>query len=103
TRDWSSDVCSSDLLVAATAVLFEAVPGLRSGLGNALWVFFAMVVLWGPSIGGVERGQPGNDPMGTAIIHDIRRAQAQAFPHGHPERFSMGFTFRKSGSWDLQL
>ena len=90
-------------IVAAAAVLFETVPGLRSGAGNALWVFFAMVVLWGPSISGVERGQPGNDPMGTAIIHDIRRAQAQAFPHANPDRFSMGFTFRKSGTWDLQL
>ncbi|HEX6903369.1 MAG TPA: hypothetical protein VF789_26870 [Thermoanaerobaculia bacterium] len=52
-------------LVAATAVLFETVPGLRAGFGNVVWFF-----VWAQSmaVGVVTKGVL--DPYGMGLIMD---------------------------------
>jgi hypothetical protein len=55
---------------AAAAVLFEATPLLRTGLGNVAWFFVAMVVLIG--------GQSANAPLGGLGVHVFAESMRDA-------------------------
>jgi hypothetical protein len=83
-------------LVAALAVLFETIPGLRGGFGNVVWFFLWAAGLAGSSFGGLEAGRVGNDPMGLQmLVPDMIRSGIAAFPAEHidPHSVSMGFSF----------
>ncbi len=91
-------------VVAALAVLFETVPWLAGGLGNAAYFFLCTVVLWLPSMLALEHGRPGNDLLGTGtMMPGVFAAHARAFPADAAtgQSFSMGFNFRKD-AWDLK-
>jgi hypothetical protein len=87
-------------VVAGLAVLFETVPGLRSGMGNAAFFVLWTLVL-GASHGGP--GAAGLDPLGVnGTIGAMRVACAAAYPDvlRHPEATSLGLNFREGG-WHL--
>ncbi|NOT34655.1 MAG: hypothetical protein HOP12_10870 [Candidatus Eisenbacteria bacterium] len=80
-------------LVAATAVLFEALPVLRGGLGNVVW-FFAWATIGVPG-GPVSRlGQSRlGDPFGlSTLLPSMVDACRERFPEAHAtlSNFSVG-------------
>ena len=80
-------------LVAAVAVLFEALPLLHGGLGNVAW-FFLWTTGVAASTAGRRPGATSGDPMGTgAILPGMVAAARQAFPAENitGEHVSMGF------------
>lgn len=86
-------------VVAAVAVLFETVPGLRGGAGNVayflLWTFgLAQSSFRGSSI----------DLLGVSLFTpSMIAACKQAFPEYDVAAMpmSLGLTFKSSGQWDL--
>ena len=92
-------------VVAALAVLFETIPGLSGGLGNAAYFFLIIFGLFMPGVRALDRGEGGNDLLGNSMMMPgLFQAQAAAFPVPGRKRgtFSMGFNFRAEGAWDLR-
>jgi len=88
-------------LVAAMAVVFEATPGLRGGLGNVVYFFFWMTSI---SLTAAMPGGGRPDALGGAmLISQMHAACVAAFPDFPPGRnFSMGFNIKLDGVWDLK-
>jgi len=91
-------------VTSAIAVFFEAIPGLRGGIGNVVY-FFA----WGGLLGGnFSRGflSAHNDLLGTGIVLpsmlDVVRTQVPGVDVSGSD-FSMGVNIRESGEWLLTL
>jgi len=79
-------------LVAALAVLFEALPLLRGGIGNVAW-FFLWSMGAAVSTGGRRPDASYGDPMGLgSVLPGMITAARQAFPAENitGERVSMG-------------
>jgi hypothetical protein len=68
--------------VAGAAVLFETVPGLRSGFGNVLWAFGSFVLFIASQL--LLRLAPGSgvDPLGLVTVSDAMRDDVLA---QHPD------------------
>jgi hypothetical protein len=62
-------------VVAAAAVLFETIPGLRGGFGNVVWFFaWSSLISLGTQVGGLL------DPVGINLVNSsLERAAAAAF------------------------
>ncbi|KDN82190.1 hypothetical protein [Kitasatospora cheerisanensis] len=75
-------------LTAAAAVLFETVPPLRAGFGNAVWFVVSLAVVLG--------GQSANAPLGGLGVHQLTQSLSEALQRqqlvaGESE-FSLGLT-----------
>jgi len=84
-------------VVAAVAVLFEVVPGLRGGGGNVAWF-----IVW--SFGLAQSGLRGAsiDLLGVTFMTPSMIAACQrAFPGVDTTQMSLGLTFKSSGVWNL--
>jgi ABC-type multidrug transport system permease subunit len=82
-------------LVAAFAVLFEAIPLLRGSVGNVAWFFLWASLLVGPGMDSAEPGfgktDPGNDPMGASfLIGEMMKGAREAVPGLNPKNISVG-------------
>ena len=80
-------------LVAALAVLFEAIPGLRGNFGNL--AYFGLWVL-GMALFAGQAGRPGwflapFDPFGIALFQPSMSAAAHAAYPGLPSGFTLSF------------
>ena len=87
--------------VAALAVLFECLPGLRGGGGNVAYFFFWGLGLSASSL--LSRGS-GLDFAGMgAVLPAMERACAAAFPDFQPGagNFAIGINIKESGAWHL--
>lgn len=73
------------LLTASLAVLFETVPGLRGGFGNAVYFF-----LWTGAIGFGATGT--DDPTGLQLLYRSSRRALQAVDPGNPDHFNFSLT-----------
>jgi len=92
-------------VVAATAILFEAIPWLRGGLGNVVY-FFVWVAALAVRSGGTENLHvQSNDLFGMGVlIPGIAAACEAAFPGSTSGKnsFNLGLDFKDSGQyWDL--
>jgi hypothetical protein len=86
-------------MVAAVAVLFEVVPGLRGGMGNVAWFF-----LWTLGLAQTSFRGSSIDLLGvSSFTPSMMAACKQAFPEYDvgAMRMSLGLTFKSSGLWDL--
>jgi hypothetical protein len=72
-------------LVAAIALLFETLPGLRGGLGNVAYVFFSFGTLLAASY-------LGWDPLGIEVMESSITAGLNAEFPGNGGSFGVGFT-----------
>ncbi len=89
-------------IIAALAVLFESIPTLRGGLGNAVFYF-----LWTFAIAlDVREGKNLDLVFGfSAPLQSMQTATAQAYPEydAAQARFSMGFNFKANEEvWNLK-
>lgn len=92
-------------VVAATAILFEAIPWLRGGFGNVVY-FFLWVAALSIRAGGTENLHvQSNDLFGTGVlVPGIAAACEAAFPGSTSGKtsFNLGLNFKDSGHyWDL--
>ena len=77
------------VLTAAAALLFEAIPPLRAGLGNVVWFFVWLVIAVG--------GQSPHAPLGGIGVHPIAVSMRREMiangidPFG--QEFSLGLTY----------
>ncbi|MYW03906.1 ABC transporter permease [Streptomyces sp. SID3343] len=75
---------------AAAALLFEAIPHLRAGLGNIVWFFMATTVALG--------GQSGSAPLGGLGVHAAVVSMRERLLAEHADlsgqEFSLGLTYR---------
>ncbi|MGA5265282.1 ABC transporter permease [Streptomyces lydicamycinicus] len=74
---------------AAAALLFEAIPFLRAGLGNVLWFFIWAFIAIG--------GQSPNAPLGGIGVHQVVQSlgdsmKAQGIDPSEAGEFSLGLT-----------
>ena len=76
-------------LVAAMALLFETVPLLRGGAGNAAWLFLFVFGLWA-SIEVLSVRTPGLDPSGAGIFVPSLRTAVSAVDPGYRGGFTIG-------------
>jgi hypothetical protein len=92
------------LVVAALAILFEAVPWLRGGLGNVIYFFLWISALSAP-IARLDKGVHGsyNDLFGTGtLVPSITAACEAAFPGSNKTGLNLGINVKESGKfWDL--
>ncbi|HEU5181851.1 MAG TPA: hypothetical protein VFW45_13770 [Candidatus Polarisedimenticolia bacterium] len=92
----------SMLCIAAVAVFFECVPGLRGGVGNIAYFF-----LWsfGMVASGVGSRSGGSDFIGFGwLLPSMLRACKAAFPGYDPSRgeLAIGLNFSTTGAWNMQ-
>jgi hypothetical protein len=89
------------VVTAAAALLFEAVPLLRAGLGNILWFFLWSLLAIG--------GQSPDAPLGGIGVHQVVRSlgeslRAQGIDPSEVGEFSLGLTMvdkpLKTFDWD---
>lgn len=77
------------VLTAAAALLFEAIPPLRAGLGNVVWFVVWMVIALG--------GQSPHAPLGGIGVHPVvasmRDEMAAAGIELSGQEFSLGLTY----------
>jgi hypothetical protein len=95
-------VLPSMAITAGVAVLFETLPGLRGGLGNAVFLFTWMPALAAVPLN-VDAPNPWQDPLGVnMVLAQMIHAAGEHFPdvRANPGSYSMGFTFRPGG-WHL--
>ncbi len=87
-------------VVAAVAVLFDTLPGLRGGLGNVIYFFLWIFVLIGGTVGLLDNDngpQPGNDLFGISYpVADMAAAVKQRFPD-YGGDVAIGFTLEGEG------
>jgi len=92
------------LVVAALAILFEAIPWLRGGLGNVVYFFVWISALSAPMTR-LDKGVHGsyNDLFGTGVlIPSITAACEAAFPGSNKTGLNLGINVKESGKyWDL--
>lgn len=92
------------LVVAALAILFEAIPWLRGGFGNVVYFFIWISALSAP-IARLDKGVHGSyyDLFGTgALIPSITTACETAFPGSNKTGLNLGINVKESGKyWDL--
>jgi hypothetical protein len=92
------------LVVAGLAVLFEAIPWLRGGLGNVVYFFLWVSALSSP-IARLDSAKGGayNDLFGMGVlVPSITAACETAFPGSSKAGLSMGINVKTSGKfWDL--
>jgi hypothetical protein len=92
------------LVVAALAILFEAIPWLRGGLGNVVYFFVWISALSAPMTR-LDKGVHGsyNDLFGTGtLIPSITAACEAAFPGSNKTGLNLGINVKESGKhWDL--
>ena len=92
-------------VVAATAILFEAIPWLRGGFGNVVYFFLWVAALSIRSGGTDNLHVQSNDLFGTGVlIPGIAAACEAAFPGSTSGKtsFNLGLNFKDSGQyWDL--
>ena len=92
------------MVVAALAILFEAIPWLRGGLGNVVYFFVWISALSAP-IARLDKGVHGsyNDLFGTgALVPSITAACEAAFPGSNKTGLNLGINVKESGKyWDL--
>jgi hypothetical protein len=92
------------LVVAGLAVLFEAIPWLRGGLGNVAYFFLWVSALSTP-IARLDSAKSGayNDLFGMGVlVPSITAACETAFPGSGKAGLSMGINIKTSGKfWDL--
>jgi hypothetical protein len=92
------------LVVAALAILFEAIPWLRGGFGNVVYFFLWISALSAP-IARLDKGVHGsyNDLFGTgALVPSITAACEAAFPGSNKTGLNLGINVKDSGKfWDL--
>ncbi len=92
-------------VVAATAILFEAIPWLRGGFGNVVYFFLWVAALSIRSGGMDSLHVQSNDLFGTGVlIPRIAAACEAAFPGSTSGKtsFNLGLNFKESGQhWDL--
>jgi hypothetical protein len=92
------------LVVAAVAILFEAIPWLRGGFGNVVYFFLWVSALSTP-IARLDSARHGayNDLFGMGVVvPSISAACETAFPGSGKAGLSMGINFKASGQfWDL--
>jgi hypothetical protein len=92
-------------VVAATAILFEAIPRLRGGFGNVVYFFLWMAALGIRSGGMDDLHAQSNDLFGTGVlVPGIVAACEAAFPGSTLGKtsFNLGLNFKDSGQyWDL--
>lgn len=87
-------------VVAALAVFFEVIPGLRGGPGNIAYFF-----LWVTAISlsaATGSGHPG-EPLGvTILLEQMQAACKMAFPdYPGGGNYSLGFNIKESGAWHM--
>ncbi len=89
-------------LVAALAVVFEATPVLRGGLGNVAYFMLWNVI--GVMLAAAAPGRGVPDPFGgQVLLSQMHAACVAAFPDSPSGRgLSMGFNFKLEGVWDLR-
>jgi hypothetical protein len=92
----------SMLCIAAVAVFFECVPGLRGGAGNIAYFF-----LWslGMVASGVGERSGGGDFIGFGwLLPSMLRACKAAFPGYDASQgdLAIGLNFSQAGVWDMQ-
>jgi len=92
-------------VVAALAILFETIPWLRGGLGNAAY-FFLWVAALSTRLGGSNDPlhSSANDLFGVGVlIPGIAAACETAFPGSTAKAtFNLGLNFKSAGQyWDL--
>jgi hypothetical protein len=90
-------------LIAAAAVLFEATPGLRGGLGNVVWFFAWISSIAQQAIRSDNPLSPWRDPTGLHAVMNGLIAATRAAAHTPPGadlRMSIGFNIR-STPWEL--
>ncbi|WP_419996216.1 hypothetical protein [Streptomyces boninensis] len=76
------------VVTAAAALLTDAVPGLRGGLGNVVWFFVWLALAMG--------GQGAGAPLGGIGVYDAVRSMDEQLREQAPEargEFSLGFTY----------
>jgi hypothetical protein len=92
------------LVVAALAILFEAIPWLRGGLGNVVYFFLWISALSAP-LARLDKGVHGsyNDLFGTgALVPSITAACEATFPGSNKTGLNLGINVKDSGKfWDL--
>lgn len=92
------------LVVAGLAVLFEAIPWLRGGLGNVVYFFLWVSALSTP-IARLDSAKNGayNDLFGMGVVvPSITAACEAAFPGSSKAGLSMGINIKTAGKfWDL--
>lgn len=92
------------LVVAGLAVLFEAIPWLRGGLGNVVYFFLWVSALSTP-IARLDGAKSGayNDLFGMGVVvPSITAACEAAFPGSSKAGLSMGINIKTAGKfWDL--
>ncbi len=92
------------LVVAGVAVLFEAIPWLRGGLGNVVYFFLWVSALSSPMARlDSAKGGAYNDLFGMGVlVPSITAASETAFPGSSKAGLSMGINIKTSGKfWDL--
>jgi hypothetical protein len=92
-------------VVAAIAILFEAIPWLRGGFGNVVYFFLWVAALSIRSGGTDNLHAQSNDLFGTGVlVPGIAAACEAAFPGSTLGKtsFNLGLNFKDSGQyWDL--
>ncbi|HEX7515800.1 MAG TPA: hypothetical protein VF345_00790 [Chthoniobacterales bacterium] len=92
------------LVVAGLAILFEAIPRLRGGLGNVVYFFLWIGALSTPMtrLNSARHGA-FNDLFGVGVVvPSITAACEAAFPGSSKTGLSMGINVKSSGQfWDL--
>lgn len=93
-------------VVGSTAVLFEAIPWLRGGLGNVAYFFLWIGALTTKLVGGGDAlHSSSNDLFGLGVIMPALAAACEAtFPGSTVGKvgFNLGINFKSAGQfWDL--
>lgn len=93
-------------VVGSTAVLFEAIPWLRGGLGNVAYFFLWIGALTTRLVGGGDAlHSSSNDLFGLGVIMPALAAACEAaFPGSTVGKasFNLGINFKSAGQyWDL--
>lgn len=92
-------------VVAATAIVFEAIPWLRGGLGNVIYFFLWIAALSIRFGAGDQMHGASNDLFGIGIVvPSISAACEAAFPGSTLGKasFNLGVNFKSGGQfWDL--
>ena len=92
-------------VVGSVAILFEAIPWLRGGLGNVVYFFVWIGALSTRLGGGDPLRSPTNDLFGMGVIvPSLATACEAAFPGSTVGKtsFNLGINFKSAGEyWDL--
>ena len=88
-------------VVGSVAVLFEAIPRLRGGLGNVVFFFLWIAVLVSRIAPAKQTGSAYFDLFGLGVLlPSIVNACQAAFPGTNANEMNIGINFRSEG-WDL--